>query len=200
VPPLPPLPPLPLSEPAALALPDPGPPQAKTQLSKDMPDCPLQSGRSQATSTKGLSQVLLSSRLDCLRVFLCLDTRRLYPTCCLFGSERNPSLTGSPCFLWQLLCEHHRQRSRCKDCGGNEMSHLPSPCPLSPHCHDGGCVSIPCRHGVVACVTLITRVVLSGRLDCLRVVLYLDTRRLYPTCCLFGRERNPSLTGSPCFL
>jgi len=40
----PPLPPLPLSEPAALALADPDPPQAKAQLSKDMPDGPLQSG------------------------------------------------------------------------------------------------------------------------------------------------------------
>jgi len=70
VPPLPPLPLLSLSEPAALTLPDPGPPQVKTQFSKDMPDCPLQPGRIQATSAKVLSWVLVSPRLDCLRVFL----------------------------------------------------------------------------------------------------------------------------------
>jgi len=54
-PPLSPLPPLPLSEPAALALPDPGPPQPRTQLSEDMPECPFQSGRSQANNAKDLS-------------------------------------------------------------------------------------------------------------------------------------------------
>jgi len=89
--PLPPLPSLPLSEPAAFALADPSLPQAKAHLSKDMPH--LQPGRSQAKSTKGRSNVLLSSRLDYLRALLYLDTRRLYPTCCLFGRGRNPSLT-----------------------------------------------------------------------------------------------------------
>jgi len=79
LPPLPPLPSLPVSEPAAFALVDPGSPQAKAQLSKDMPK--LQSGCSQATNAKGPSWVLLSGRLNCLRVVLYLLTRILYPIC-----------------------------------------------------------------------------------------------------------------------
>jgi len=50
---VPPLPPLLLSVPAVLVLPDPGLLQPKTQLSEDMPDFPLQSGRTRATKATG---------------------------------------------------------------------------------------------------------------------------------------------------
>jgi len=62
--PPPPLPPLPLGEPAALALPVPGPPQAKKQLAEDLRECPFQSGRGQANNAKDLSDDYIRQMLQ----------------------------------------------------------------------------------------------------------------------------------------
>jgi len=82
----------------------------------------------------------------------------------------------------------------CKDCGGSGVSSPLFPFSLSPHCHDGGCVSSPYIPGVLAGVTLTTRILLSGRLEVYSCVWIHGYCTLFGVCSAVG---DPPLLHDP---
>ena len=111
-----------------------------------------------------------------------------------------PLLDMTPVFLVTVV-RTNRQRSMCKDCGGSSVSPLVPPFDFSLHCHDGGFVSGPCRHGGVASVTLITRVLWSGRLEVYSCIWTHGYRTLCGVCSAMSETppwHDPPVSGDSC--